>query len=314
MLVLLVVGALLLATRHRGPPGGGRARTSTVAETYAPQVFLAPGEERAPLAAEEFLARSSLAWSHDAGCEDHVLARVGSVDPARLGHGGYAHPQADLRCRHGDVVHRSNARTRPFDLVSTGNEGFHLDAEDSVLEGAEIPGGAGVGVPVYVDHVPGRYVTYWFFYGSNDAPRAFLVADIADHEGDWERVSVRLSSTGAPLAVAYFQHETYCVLPWDRVPRSGTHPIVYSARGTHASYPTVGRHPIRVPVRPRPRDVTGRGTVWSTWEALLPVRGRSWYGYGGAWGRRGQLPYSTGPVGPGAFKGSEPSRWEGPAC
>jgi hypothetical protein len=39
-------------------------------------------------------------------------------------------------------------------------------------------------------------VTYWLFYAFNDAPTGITGA--FDHEGDWERVSVRLDSQTAP--------------------------------------------------------------------------------------------------------------------
>jgi hypothetical protein len=204
---------------------GGPARIRTPRRRYAPVVRLAPGELHQPMAAVDFVAGARLRWSHD-GCPDHLLADRGTVDPSRLGSGDYRHRTATALCRHSGPDHASNQRVRPYDLFPDSNEGMYLDLAD------DLRSGRGPTAPVYVDHLPGDHLTYWFFYGYNDAPAAFSVLDLFDHEGDWERISIRLDDDDSPVAVAYFQHNGYCVLPWDRVPRSGTHPVVYSARGT----------------------------------------------------------------------------------
>ena len=278
-----------------------------VRETYAPLVYLASGDPYRPMSAETFVNRSRLRWSHD-GCPDDQVAAAGAVDAARLGSGGYSHRMKNVLCVHTGATYRSNARTRPYDLVSDANEGFLLD-----LDNAARPGSTGA-ASVYVDYVAGDHLTYWFLYGFSDAPAAFDVVNVFDHEGDWERLAVRLDSSDRPVTVAYFQHNGHCVLPWSAAPKSGTHPVVYSARGTHASYATAGAHPIPVPVYPDPDDVTDRGVTWSTWDVLLPVRDQPWYGYGGAWGQVGSSRYATGPLGPSAFKSPVPSSWTSPPC
>ena len=63
------------------------------------------------------------------------------------------------------------------------------------------------------------------------------------HEGDWEMVEIILNNaTREPLYAAYSQHDDtfYCnggeINEWADVPKEDTHPIVYVALGSHASY------------------------------------------------------------------------------
>ena len=89
-------------------------------------------------------------------------------------------------------------------------------------------------VHVYPRVDGGISVQYWFFYAYNEAPLFFA------HEGDWEHVTVELDAAGAPRAVDFAEHannDPGVSRPWAQVRRSGDHPIVLSARGTHASYP-----------------------------------------------------------------------------
>src|SRR4051794_34335182 len=88
-----------------------------------------------------------------------------------------------------------------------------------------------------------RWLQYWFFYFFNDYNLigAFLHAGL--HEGDWEMIQVRLRGEDPDLAV-YCQHAHSTSRDWRQVDRlPGTErPIVYVARGSHASYFEPGTH------------------------------------------------------------------------
>ena len=133
-----------------------------------------------------------------------------------------------------------------------------------------------------------------------------------------------------PTRVAYYQH--YCE-PTDpdttygertkaqleaRGLLYGTHPIVYSSRAGHASFPgTLGSpEPGELDVKPcgAIKDgafdrLTANGWMWFTWEDTMrePLRNAArqrWYGFGGGWGaRHGVIPNlpnaGWGPLGPG---------------
>jgi hypothetical protein len=127
--------------------------------------------------------------------------------------------------------------------------------------------------------------------------RALLREDDVLHEGDWERITVYLDQAdleGAPPAsVGFYRHSTNTFKKWQGVEKQdGTHPVAYSAIGSHASLPTPGFGFIDVGDPDGPR--------WRTWEDLAGIADQPWYGFGGAWGRVGKVRDSTGPLGPGA--------------
>ena len=81
---------------------------------------------------------------------------------------------------------------------------------------------------------------YWFFYPYNDWHNC--------HEGDMERVQIVLdktTETPVPINVTFGQHWGGETVPWNGVSLiNGTHLKVFIARGSHASYPTDGDHPV----------------------------------------------------------------------
>ncbi len=142
---------------------------------------------------------------------------------------------------------------------------------------------------------PGLAVQYWFFWYFNE------FNDL--HEGDWEGMQVvfeasdpRRALREGPSEIGLFQHGGGEKAEWTdgKVEKEGTHPVVYPAAGSHATfyeaavYVENGRkgsgvgcddtsaplrqlvvQPIQVPTRPGPRsqfrwlDYEGR---WGEWE------------------------------------------------
>jgi Vacuolar protein sorting-associated protein 62 len=82
------------------------------------------------------------------------------------------------------------------------------------------------------------WLQYWYCYLFNDYNLigGFLKAGL--HEGDWETVQLRLGSDGNPDHAVYAQHNHAEDRPWDQIETvPGTdRPVVYVARGSHASY------------------------------------------------------------------------------
>ena len=83
---------------------------------------------------------------------------------------------------------------------------------------------------------------YWFFYVYNNWHD---YGGLNNHEGDWEMVQVILDKkTKEPTYVTYSHHvlNDHTTLEWKNVSKVGTHPEVFVARGSHASYPSPGVH------------------------------------------------------------------------
>lgn len=103
--------------------------------------------------------------------------------------------------------------------------------------------------PVYYGRVTKRQdddgdnwtsLQYHFFYAFNDWRMA--ANGINHHEGDWEMVAVYLKND-EPYAVLSSQHGSGALELWenvncvkDRNGRETTHPIIYTALGSHANY------------------------------------------------------------------------------
>jgi hypothetical protein len=82
------------------------------------------------------------------------------------------------------------------------------------------------------------WLQYWYCYLFNDYNLIGHVLKAGLHEGDWELAQVRLGPGDAPDHAVYAQHAHAAGRPWDQVERvPGTErPVVYVARGSHASY------------------------------------------------------------------------------
>lgn len=128
-----------------------------------------------------------------------------------------------------------------------------------------------------------------------------------------------MNAAGDPEGVVFSQHLTKCRVDWADVVGDDGRPTVYSAVGTHGSYP-VGdaRYTIDLPkaleVLTTLQDQTSTsGERWRTWNDVREVEREPWWGYGGGWGEVGgnilvnalvrELQKAqTGPAGPSRFK------------
>ena len=91
-------------------------------------------------------------------------------------------------------------------------------------------------------------IQYWFYY-VND--RKYLKENLLvyAHHHDWECVFVFLRRQGSeyvPEKVTFFGHNDHQTFGWDhpRLTKAGTHPIVYVAKLSHASFPNVFGTPL----------------------------------------------------------------------
>jgi hypothetical protein len=273
-------------------PEAVAAAVPRVVRRYAPLVWLNSGEQNFPTTGQSFVNHSRLRWAKPLFPDDNVDS---TVDSSRLGAASsnpYTH-EFDGRTYEADDYTRPRGTEADRNGLPTGY-GFFLDLDNDARGGMRSTSANNrvyrSAARVYYDYQPRKDVTYWFFYAYNNGfgPQ--------NHEGDWERVEVRLNANNRATQTVYHQHGGSETLQWRETPRVGrTHPVVFSARGSHASYPTAGDHHFDT-------DHTNRGKAWSTWNVLTNVKTRPFYGFGGAWGEVGEVSDTTGPLGPSRYK------------
>ncbi len=162
-------------------------------------------------------------------------------------------------------------------------------------------------------------IQYWFFYYDNPWWN--------HHEGDWEMVQVILNVNGDPVYVDYAQHDDRLPFAdggskrvWADAEKVGvTHPVVYTALGSHASYfkPYIYRLPFQnlglvdytIPHVSQPITPTIN---------MLPVRGNystcnkpyQWPCFLGHWGAEGLIPLIDQDGGPSPARQGQ--KWDNP--
>jgi lysophospholipase L1-like esterase len=105
------------------------------------------------------------------------------------------------------------------------------DPEASATEYFLVHGTPGAGEPVSIQ--------YWFFYPFNYQPAGETLAPGGYHEGDFEAIGVLLSASGKPRYVWMNRHDKEGrAFPWsdEALALEGSHPRVFAARGSHATY------------------------------------------------------------------------------
>lgn len=156
------------------------------------------------------------------------------------------------------------------------------------------------------DDSPGQLaVQYWLYWYYNDWNN--------NHESDWEFVQLLFEAdtiaealNKEPVSVGYAQHEGGERSSWTdpTLQRVGSHPIVFSSRGSHASYFESAFFLGRSGTEGFGCDTTIHNTVEvrPIVEVLPdgPVSAHddfAWLGFTGRWGERGSGPFN-GPTGP----------------
>jgi len=230
----LLAGATAILAAAAATTGAPRAQAPTTGELlarYQPVVY-AYASDWTPVAVEDFLAGAALE-RRSAG-RWRVL-RVGP-SPAQLGDASGT-VRLDLR-----------GCTPAVDLDSCYVERARGAAQAPTVYGRAVRRpSAGGGTSVILQ--------YWLLYPVNDWRNPIRTPAIWQmHEGDWELVSVEVGADGSPSAVAASQHTLGVWRPWPNVRKRGTHPVVYSALGSHAVYFLPGFHgsagaPHRIPPR-----------------------------------------------------------------
>lgn len=303
---------------------------------FAPEVRLHPADWTRPSSVEWWLGRTKMGFNHPTCPDCEILAR-GGPSQSNIATKGHRPKSNWPECSHTGERHS---------VLSNSSTDFYLNApcsgRDSTKPIHTAPGaddvhrgdGSGGSWTTY-GHVfspagsPANYfIQYWFFYPYND------FKGVSGHEGDWEHVTVVVEKSREIAVSMYFsQHLGGRLLPVNPSPESGervtfvdgTHPVVYSAIGSHACYPRAGQWDVAFPFPPMDlpleqalhdallHDHTGDGGPrWQTWERPLvnigekdhPMNNQTFTFYGGRWGDIGtnlgkaSPSWTLGPVGP----------------
>jgi len=209
-------------------------------------------------------------------------------------------------------------------------EGWYLNLEGTALGDTCVyarafkkPEREGRAPPVTYAHIareeghPGFALQYWFFWYFNQ------FNDL--HEGDWEGMQITFEAeTPAaalreePSEIILFQHAGGERADWEdgKVQKEGTHPIVYPAAGSHATfydsavYVENGQHGSGLGCD----NTTGPLRELRLRPILMPEQVKSkgpfaWTDYYGRWGEK-EKGYNNGPTGPQTKTvWSEPFAW-----
>lgn len=139
---------------------------------------------------------------------------------------------------------------------------------------------------------------YWFFYPYNDWAGGYN--GFNDHEGDWEGFHVFFKLDGGnhpiepPAYVCYLGHHSRITKPWDHsdIEKIGTHPVIYVAAGSHASYPESKHYPLMA-LYNLIDYATGETLTLDhdQWQSRINLETVPWLStYLGSWGTRYWLP------------------------
>jgi len=152
-----------------------------------------------------------------------------------------------------------------------------------------------LGFTVYAHTIHGAddttIIQYWLFY-------AFNKGDLNQHEGDWELVQVVLRQ-GSPVELMYSQHHSGQKTSWNQAEKTGTHPHVYVARGSHANYFTSYSGTLGV----ASDHVGANGFILKPVQyTIIDLETQTWLPFKGMWGEINSYEDvylgTSGPVGP----------------
>ncbi|KAJ3208097.1 Vacuolar protein sorting-associated protein 62 [Dinochytrium kinnereticum] len=157
------------------------------------------------------------------------------------------------------------------------------------------------GVPMYTFVVPKANGVVDLHFQPYNLGKSTPLGRVGNHVGDWEHVIVR-TQYGNPISIDYPTHsgDGVRVVPANdrRVKWVGTHPVVYTALGSHGSWPEAKKNVYKTVVLVYDlTDETGdNGPQWQTWNNVKSIMYRSggnypgedaWLNYRGRFGNKG---------------------------
>ncbi len=306
--------------------------------SYAPWVQFHPDEDYYPMDPDDFVRASSLQWANPSGrrtCTDadKTIAKAGKVIASWLPaatHYKYRYCYRVLgQDRHKTFNTKQltapSLKTKDKAFDHAGRWGFFLNVRNSEWQREAAPLGLRYtnAPPMMVEYASAATSST----GSSSAATTSRSASAPDrkdhHEGDWERIAVRLDkhnrATAVALLAALLRRARSCRgIGCEANRRSSTksHPSVFVALGAHATYKDKGSTTVACKEFGGVLDShPGGGLIWETWQngkrGFEEATRKPWYGFGGGWGSKTKEGSNSfwGPLGPGPKKPAAPAGW-----
>lgn len=231
---------------------------------YAPLVFLYSEEKYLPYDIEEYVGNFRPAWRN--GTTVEIIGKDVN-DPL--------YKRQGLHLKDLDKLPKSSADEQVFltSLTDFDNDPEYITGKFNKpnLYTGEIKNAPAT--LIVTDKGNGWVDAYWFyFYSFNLGPFVMGFGPFGDHVGDWEHSLVRFYK-GEPVVVWMSAHGGGGAYFYDQLEKetlegtgigigNGKQPVIFSARGTHANYPSTGQHSHDLPYSIL-SDFTDRGGLWN---------------------------------------------------
>jgi hypothetical protein len=284
---------------------------------FGPELVLAPDDKdwTRPASVDWYLPRVHMRFDQS-GCPDDQILERGKVTFSSM------HAQQQAIRKSGTGLCRTSSAAEDMRFSAQKHLEFFLQATDDAETHPGIPVARKSEWRAYTQVRPSTYVRasdgkaaaydlqVWYFFPYND-----WIAS-ANHEADWEHVTISIAEDLTFVSAFYATHKDGLRIDdAGKLDWVGTHPVGYVADGSHATYPTIGKHATGYGTED---NTYGNGPRWETWTNFVNLgqrdhilNGQDWARYGGRWGEVGMIAETSGPPGP-MFNGKWDTRNEYP--
>ena len=259
---------------------------------------------------------------HHNNCPDHQMLDVGQVNSTNLLQ--QAHQRYVMKW-YGGCEHESPWQYSDRSWHDDDHYFLQAGDDDAVHPGIGNSAQWHAYFHAYPNSIGGISIQYWIFYAYND------FVGSANHEGDWEHINVRLNASHQIEGVWYAQHGSTTLYSPGQISWYGSHPQVWVADGSHASYVSEADCDYAFSEAVDNSCWTSDSNRWFTWgggpndsglhgAGLInvgelpngtthrPMPGQEWIRYSGRWGEKGNFDKTSGPPGP-AYQPSWTRDW-----